>query len=404
MSAIARALCANSSSVCATASEHRRLVSPPLSLYIHIPYCVRKCPYCDFNSHAFDGAPPEDAYVAAVLRDLAFEAPLAEKRPIESVFFGGGTPSVFSPAAIGRILDVAAAQLKLDAAAEITLEANPGTVDQNRFAGYHAAGVNRLSLGVQSFDETSLKRLGRIHGRRESLQAVENARGAGIDNVNVDLMFALPGQDLTRAGADVRRACELGPSHISYYQLTLEPGTAFFHHPPSLPHDELAWRIQTRGQQILAAHGYAQYEVSAYAREGYACRHNLNYWHFGDYLGIGAGAHGKLTNAWAGTVIRRARVRLPKRFLQHAGEEGALAEVREITPQERVLEYVMNALRLRSGFNTTEFESRTGLPAATLDAALQRATNLGLVQCGAGRVLPSELGWRHLDTLIGLFV
>lgn len=403
MSAIAHAPCANSSNASAVTPEWGRLVEPPLYLYVHIPYCVRKCPYCDFNSHAFDGSPPESTYVAALLHDLSFEAPLARGRAIEGIFFGGGTPSVLSPAAIGRVLDTIAARLDVDAKAEITLEANPGTVDQNRFAGYRAAGVNRLSLGIQSFDDASLKRLGRIHGRREALQATECAQRAGFENINLDLMFALPGQDLPPARADVEQACELAPTHISYYQLTLEPGTAFFHRPPPLPEEDLAWRIQTEGQRILAAHGYAQYEVSAYAQEGGVCRHNLNYWRFGDYLGLGAGAHGKLTDARNRKIMRRARVRLPQRFLQHAGAESALAETRELTPQERTLEYAMNALRLRSGFDIAEFEARTGMPATSLDAPLGRAEAFGLAERRSGRVRATELGWHHLDTLVELF-
>ena len=405
MSATAHRRCAGSSSSCARAAEPGRLVAPPLCLYIHIPYCVRKCPYCDFNSHALDdGAAPEEDYAQALLRDLAFEAPLAHGRPVESIFFGGGTPSVLSPAAIGRILDAAAARLRLAPGVEITLEANPGTVDQARFAGYRTAGVNRLSLGIQSFDGASLRRLGRIHGRHEALAAIDSARRAGFDNINLDLMFALPGQDLAKARADIELACSLAPPHISYYQLTLEPGTAFFHRPPTLPGDELAWEMQQQGQALLAAHGYRQYEVSAYAVDGRQCHHNRNYWRFGDYLGVGAGAHGKLTEPDADRITRRARVRVPQRYLQHAGRDGVLAEQREVTRAERRLEFALNALRLRSGFDVQRFEAATGLPASAMDAALGRAAALGLVERRNGEVRASELGWRHLNTLIELFM
>lgn len=405
MSATAHRRCAGSSRSCASAAEPGRLVAPPLCLYIHIPYCVRKCPYCDFNSHALDdGTAPEDDYAQALLRDLAFEAPLARSRPVDSIFFGGGTPSVLSPAAIARIVDVAAARLRLAPGVEITLEANPGTVDQARFAGYRAAGVNRLSLGIQSFDDASLRRLGRIHGRREALAAVDSARRAGFDNINLDLMFALPGQDLAKARADVELACSLAPQHISYYQLTLEPGTAFFHRPPPLPGDELAWDMQLQGQALLAANGYRQYEVSAYAVDARQCHHNRNYWRFGDYLGVGAGAHGKLTEPEADRVMRRARVRLPRRYLQHAGGADVVAEQREVTRAERRLEFALNALRLRSGFDVPWFEAATGLAAASLDAPLERAASLGLIERENGEVRASELGWRHLNALIELFM
>ncbi|MBN8480319.1 MAG: radical SAM family heme chaperone HemW, partial [Xanthomonadales bacterium] len=288
------------------------MIAPPLSLYVHIPWCVKKCPYCDFNSHAVREGIPQEAYVDALLADL--DGDLADfgdaaRRPLASVFFGGGTPSLFSPAAIARILDGVAARLAIVPGAEVTLETNPGTVEHGRFAGYREAGVNRISFGVQSFDDAMLHRLGRIHSADEATRAFAEARAAGFDAINLDLMYALPRQDLAGALADLERAIALAPEHISHYQLTLEPNTLFAAKPPPLPDSDSAWDMQEHGQALLAAHGYAQYEVSAYARAGHRCAHNLNYWTFGDYLGIGAGAHAKLSDAATGTIRRRAKQR-----------------------------------------------------------------------------------------------
>ncbi len=378
----------------------------PLYLYIHIPFCVRKCPYCDFNSHAVEGRPPEDAYVDALLRDLAFAVEHApQRRPVEGVFFGGGTPSVFSAAAIARVLEAVDTHLALTPDAEITLEANPGTAEQARFSGYRDAGVNRLSLGIQSFDSGLLTRLGRIHDGDEAVRAVHWAHDAGFDNINLDLMFALPDQTLEQARADVEQACSLAPAHISYYQLTLEPGTAFFHQPPRLPEEDEAWRIQSEGQAILAARGYEQYEVSAYARGGRQCRHNLNYWRFGDYLAIGAGAHSKITTDEAtGNIVREARARLPRRYLQNAGSADVIAQRRSLDRDDRIAEFALNALRLREGFELNAFTRATGLAASELDAPLTRARQLGLIDEDGGRVRASDLGWRHLNTLVEQFL
>ena len=288
------------------------LSAPPLSLYIHIPWCIRKCPYCDFNSHRAEADLPERGYITARLDDLDVDRAGVQGRRIETIFLGGGTPSLFSAEAISQLLEGVRQRVVLAADAEITLEANPGTAEAGKFRGFRQAGVNRLSLGLQSFNDAQLQRLGRIHGRAEALRAVELARAAGIDNLNLDLMFGLPGQTAEEGLADIRTAIDLQPEHVSYYQLALEPNTVFHKYPPRLPEDEAIWSIQQAGQAMLAEQGYRQYEVSAYARPGRRCRHNLNYWHFGDYLGIGAGAHGKITRMHTGEIIRTAKIRHPQ--------------------------------------------------------------------------------------------
>ena len=374
----------------------------PLSLYVHFPWCVRKCPYCDFNSHALRGELPESEYVDALLRDLDFELAGSEARPVASVFFGGGTPSLFSPAAVGRVLEHAQRRLGFVADVEVTLEANPGTADAANFRGYRAAGVNRLSIGVQSLDAAQLKRLGRIHGPDEARRALDLARAAGFDNVNLDLMYALPEQTPDQARADLAAAIALAPEHLSYYQLTLEPNTEFHAHPPPLPDDDSAWTMQEQGQALLAAAGYAQYEVSAYARPGRRCRHNLNYWEFGDYLGIGAGAHGKRTRD--GRIERRARHKHPRTFVERAGGAGAVQETRVVAAADLPFEYAMNALRLNDGFDLPDFERRTGLPGATLEPALAQGAERGLVERDGARVRPSARGRALLNQLTGLFL
>jgi oxygen-independent coproporphyrinogen-3 oxidase len=380
----------------------------PLSLYLHFPWCVRKCPYCDFNSHPLRGAPgaaqiPEHGYVDALLRDLDFElAAEPESRAVQSIFMGGGTPSLFSGGAIAWLLEGVAARLHLAPDVEITLEANPGTVDAAHFREYRAAGVNRLSIGVQSFDAGLLGRLGRIHGREDAIEAVRVARAAGFDNVNLDLMFALPGQSLEQAQADVKTAVGLAPEHLSYYQLTLEPNTEFAARPPPLPDEDQAWAIQEQGQALLAAQGYAQYEVSAYARAGRQSRHNRNYWEFGDYLGIGAGAHGK--RSFAGHIERRARHKHPKTYLETAGSPAVLQEQRRLAQSELPFEYAMNALRLNEGFAPADFTARTGLPLAALEPALVRARSHGLIENVQGRVRATTLGRLHLNALLREFL
>lgn len=376
----------------------------PLSLYLHFPWCVRKCPYCDFNSHGLRGEIPEADYVAALIRDLEHElATQPETRPVSSIFMGGGTPSLFSGAAIAAVLEAFAARLRFAPDIEITLEANPGTVDAAHFRAYRAAGVNRLSIGVQSLNPAQLKRLGRIHGHDDAVDAVRIARAAGFDNLNLDLMFALPEQTPAEAEADLAEAIALAPEHLSYYQLTLEPNTEFAARPPALPDDDAAWTMQLAGQDRLAAAGYAQYEVSAYAQPGRQSRHNRNYWQFGDYLGIGAGAHGKRTRADGG-IVRRARHKLPRSYLAAAGTAAAIQDEREIGVAERPFEFAMNALRLNEGFDISQFETRTGLPFAAIAPIVARLQARGLIEYADGIVRASVLGRAHLNTLLGEFL
>ncbi|MDE3071779.1 MAG: radical SAM family heme chaperone HemW [Pseudomonadota bacterium] len=385
------------------------LLAPPLSLYVHMPWCVKKCPYCDFNSHGLRGAPPPYAdYIDALLADLDadigdFGAAL-ENRPIVSVFFGGGTPSLFKPELVARFLDGAGARLPFADGCEITLETNPGTVEHGRFDGYLAAGVNRLSLGVQSFDDDKLKRLGRIHSAAEAEAAVKSAQDAGYRNINLDLMYALPQQTSEGALADAERAIALEPAHISHYQLTLEPNTAFAANPPPLPDDDHAWAMQEACEQRLAAAGYGQYEISAYAQPGRRCAHNLNYWRFGDYLGIGAGAHGKLSDAGNGLVRRRWKVRHPRAYLPAAGAPARLGGDATIETTELPFEYMLNALRLVDGVPLAEFAERTGLPAANIAPALDRARQRGWLHDDPQRLRTTALGQRFLNDVIASFL
>ena len=348
------------------------LIPPPLALYVHLPWCVRKCPYCDFNSHAAKGALPFDDYVDALIRDLDADLPLVWGRVVHSVFFGGGTPSLFPPEAIDRFLQAAAARLRFAPNLEITLETNPGTAEHGRFDGYRAAGVNRLSFGVQSFDDAALQRLGRIHDSAEAERAIKLAQDAGYDNFNIDLMYALPEQTLAQAEHDLERAFALQPTHLSHYQLTLEPNTVFFARPPQgIPDDDDAWDMQEHCQRLLAAAGYAQYEVSAYARPGRQCAHNLNYWRFGDYLGIGAGAHGKISSGAEQQVLRRWKHKHPQSYLASAGSAAAIGGDEHVPAARLPFEYMLNLLRLHEGFRLSDFEACTGLPAQVQQFALQ---------------------------------
>jgi oxygen-independent coproporphyrinogen-3 oxidase len=383
------------------------LLNPPLSLYVHLPWCVRKCPYCDFNSHEYRGAgaPPFDAYVEALVADLEHDLPLAWGRTVHSVFFGGGTPSLFPPEAIDDFLQRASARLRIAPEAEITLETNPGTAEHGRFEGYRAAGVNRLSFGIQSFDDGCLQRLGRIHDSGEAVAAVRMARDAGFDDFNIDLMYALPGQDLAMAADDVRRAIALEPTHLSHYQLTLEPNTVFAARPPEgIPDHDAAFDIQEHCQAILADAGYAQYETSAYARPGRQCAHNLNYWRFGDYLGIGAGAHGKLTSPAEGTILRRWKVKHPTAWLAAAGRPEAIGGDEFLEPARRPFDYMLNALRLNEGFMLSAFEARTGVPRAAIAGELAEAFLRGWIDSDGERVVPTELGRRFANDAISLFL
>ena len=381
------------------------LTPPPLSLYVHVPWCVRKCPYCDFNSHEGRGELPFAAYVDALLADLDFDLPLVWGRTVQTVFFGGGTPSLMPPEFIDRFLQGASARLRFAPGCEITLETNPGTAEHGRFEAYRDAGVNRLSFGIQSFDDGCLQRLGRIHDSREAVAAVELARAAGFDNFNLDLMYALPGQSLAMAEDDVARAIELAPAHVSHYQLTLEPNTLFAARPPQgIPGHDEAWDMQERCQALLAAAGYAQYEVSAYARPGRQCAHNLNYWHFGDYLGIGAGAHGKLTLGAEQAILRRWKVKTPASYLAKAGSAAAIGGEERIAPDRRPFDYMLNALRLNEGFALAEFEARTGLSREAIAGELRQALDHGWITEADGHVLPTDLGRRFTNDVIGLFL
>ncbi|WP_407352578.1 radical SAM family heme chaperone HemW [Luteimonas sp. R10] len=381
------------------------LIPPPLSLYVHLPWCVRKCPYCDFNSHQARGALPFEGYVDALLADLDHDLPLAWGRTVHSVFFGGGTPSLFPAAAIDRFLQGASARLRFAPGLEITLEANPGTAEHGRFEDYRAAGVNRISFGIQSFDDGCLRRLGRIHDSAEAEAAVKLAQDAGFGNLNLDLMYALPGQSPAMAEYDVARAAALAPAHISHYQLTLEPNTVFAARPPQdLPDDDLAWDMQERCQALLAAAGYRQYEVSAYARAGRECAHNLNYWRFGDYLGIGAGAHGKLTLGSEQSILRRWKLKHPAAWLAAAGGATAIGGDERVAESRRPFEYMLNALRLLEGFRLDAFEARTGLPRAAIAEPLAMARARGWLEADEERILPTALGGRFGNDVIQLFL
>jgi oxygen-independent coproporphyrinogen-3 oxidase len=371
---------------------------PPLALYVHIPWCVRKCPYCDFNSHERAGELPEREYVGKLINDLENLLPAVWARRIVSVFIGGGTPSLFSPESIETLLSGVRARLPLEPAAEITLEANPGTVEAARFAGFRQAGVNRISVGVQSFDDRMLAALGRIHGADEARRAVAAALHS-FDNVNLDLMYGLPGQTLAMARSDIEQAVRLGVPHVSAYQLTIEPNTVFWSKPPQLPqHDESA-DMQLAVEDALCAAGYGHYETSAFARPGHRCRHNLNYWEFGDYLGIGAGAHGKMS--FPGRITRHSRIKQPREYLL---SKDSLIEDREVPANEVAFEFMLNALRLVEGFPITLFAERTGLPPATVEARLARAENQGLIERDWKRIRPTERGRHFLNELLQIFL
>ncbi len=372
----------------------------PLSAYLHLPWCVRKCPYCDFNSHA--GTPDEDAYVAALLRDIDFELSERTRWPtLRSIFIGGGTPSLFSSTALGRILDHLARRLRFAPDIEITIEANPGTVDAGHFAGYRAIGINRLSIGVQSLDNAMLRKLGRIHDAAAAREAFDIARRAGFDNINLDLMHGLPGQNLEQALLDLDQALAWQPEHLSWYQLTIEPNTAFGQRPPALPDDDACAMIEEAGFARLRAAGLRRYEVSAFARPGRRGRHNLNYWRFGDYLGLGAGAHGKLSRADG--IRRRARLRSPQRYMASAGSAAAIAREQWPSPQELISEFALNTLRIGGAFTRRRFELRTGLDASLLRPALAEAESLGLARWDGERLRLSPLGRRHLNRLLECF-
>lgn len=375
---------------------------PPLSLYVHIPWCVRKCPYCDFNSHAQRGEIPEVRYIDALARDLEQAVPSVWGREVTSIFLGGGTPSLFSPEGIDRLLVQCRTLLKVSPLAEINLEANPGTFEAARFQGYREAGVNRLSLGIQSFNPDHLKALGRIHDEKEAWAAAEQAV-ALFERVNLDLMYALPNQTLEQVRQDLEIAIALGPGHISAYHLTLEPNTPFAAAPPPLPDDDRAADMQVLVEEILGAAGYGHYETSAFARPGQQCRHNLNYWTFGDYLGIGAGAHGKLS--FHDRIERQARVKHPRAYMEGVEAGGGyVSEARTLDRGDRVFEFMMNALRLNEGFELALFTARTGMASSTLSKALDQAVAQGLVERDLHRVVPTQRGRRFLNDLLEVFL
>jgi oxygen-independent coproporphyrinogen-3 oxidase len=371
--------------------------SLPLALYAHFPWCVQKCPYCDFNSHTLREELPEQRYVDALIGDLQAQLPDVEPRPLTSIFLGGGTPSLFSPAAIGRVIEHARTALGFVDAIEITMEANPGTIERGKFAEYRGAGVTRVSLGAQSFDARQLKLLGRIHSADETRRAAEELHAAGLENFNLDLMYALPGQTAEEALADVRAALALAPSHLSQYHLTIEPGTLFAAAPPVQPADEIVEDMLDQSLSTLVAAGFEQYEVSGYARPGARCVHNLNYWEFGDYLGIGAGAHGKLSNSSKGFAVRTQQTREPRRYL--AADPRALVR-KTISVRDLPFEFAMNGFRLVEGFADDLFETRTGIPNAVLEDALSTLTARGLVERGQKRWRATPKGFRFLNEIL----
>ena len=377
---------------------------PPLSLYVHLPWCVRKCPYCDFNSHTAGDAAPKKRYIEALIADLDRETVCAAGRSLTSIFLGGGTPSLFLPEEIGRIIDGVRSRFTLADNLEVTMEANPGTVECGAPAGYLDAGVTRLSVGAQSFDDELLSTLGRIHSSADITRAVIDAKNAGFDNINIDLMHGLPGQDVERAMADVEAAIELHPAHISWYQLTLEPNTVFYARPPAnMPSDDRAYAIQEAGQLLLACHGYEQYEVSAYAQPDRQCRHNMNYWLFGDYLAVGAGAHGKLTTAEG--IYRYQKPANPLQYMM--GQEASDPEASQtlLADDEILFDFMLNALRLNAGFSEAMFTQRTGVVSAELMRASENARRRGLIERNNREIWrPTDLGARFLNDLQAEFI
>ncbi|ANJ67442.1 YggW family oxidoreductase [Halothiobacillus diazotrophicus] len=378
--------------------------NPPLALYIHLPWCMEKCPYCDFNSHGLKGqALPERDYIDALLRDIERELPLIWGRPIETIFIGGGTPSLFSPEGLDRLFSGLRALLDLRFCREVTLEVNPGTDMATRLSEYRSIGINRVSIGVQSFDDDSLRRLGRIHDHHAAIRTIEAAHDAGLDSFNIDLMFGLPHQSTEQAEDDIRQALDLEPPHLSWYQLTLEPNTPFAAHPPTLPEDDTMDAINERGLDRLVGAGFQQYEVSAYAQPGHACQHNLNYWQFGDYLGIGAGAHGKITLAGESRIERRVRTRHPSAYLAQAGSDAAIT-AHTVPSRELPFEFMLNALRLTEGFDVPLFTHRTGLPIKVISDTLHSLEQDELITWTMTHIRPTERGARYLNDLVLRFM
>ncbi len=377
---------------------------PHLSLYIHFPWCVQKCPYCDFNSHELKTTLDEKNYINALISDLEQELPLFWGRSISSIFMGGGTPSLFSPESIDQLLSALRARLTFAPDIEITMEANPGTVELEKFKEFNAAGINRLSIGIQSFNDDKLQKLGRIHGRKEAIRAAELAHDADFNSFNLDLMYGLPNQTLQQAIEDIETAIALEAKHLSHYQLTIEPNTFFHHQPPTTPDDDNLWEMQLACQDRLAKNSYAQYEISAYAKQDYQCQHNLNYWQFGDYLGIGAGAHGKLTNAAEQKITRSWKVKQPQDYLKNASAKKRISGQKILQRDDVSFEFMMNALRLNNGFKTEMFQHHTGLPISIVEKSLTQAEEKGWINWELKRIKPTDEGRQYLNYLLELFM
>ena len=377
---------------------------PPLALYIHFPWCVQKCPYCDFNSHELKKGLNEKEYINALISDLEQELPSFWGRSISSIFMGGGTPSLFSPESIDQLISALRARVTFAPNIEITMEANPGTVELGKFGEFRHAGINRLSIGIQSFNDEKLKSLGRIHGRKEAIRAAEQAHDAGFNSFNLDLMYGLPYQTLAQAVDDIETAIALEPKHLSHYQLTIEPNTFFHHHPPTTADDDNLWEMQLACQTSLAKNNYAQYEISAYAKEGAQCQHNLNYWQFGDYLGIGAGAHGKLTNAPEQKIHRSWKVKQPKDYLDNATTDKRISGEKLLSREDAAFEFMMNALRLNNGFETEIFQQHVGLPISVIEKQLKQAEEKEWISWDIKRIKPTKIGRQYLNNLLEIFM
>ena len=377
------------------------LTLPPLSLYVHIPWCIRKCPYCDFNSHTTDKTLPEEEYIQALINDMEAELTYAQHRKLSSIFFGGGTPSLFSAETIGRIIQAAKRRIGFEDNIEITLEANPGTFEQEKFSNFRDVGVNRLSIGIQSFNNHHLESLGRIHSAEQAIAAVHTARTAGFENINLDLMHGLPGQDITDAMTDLEQAIRLQPTHISWYQLTIEPNTVFYNKPPPLPTDIILESIQDRGQQLLLKSGYKQYEVSAYCKANKQSVHNINYWEFGDYLGIGAGAHGKITLPEENRIIRIQKTRKPEDYL--ARDNSYTSRCKNIPNEELALEFMMNSLRLNNGVDVSIFQDRTGIPLSDIKNKLNQLKEKDLIEKSNKKICTTKKGHQFLNSVLEIF-
>ena len=380
------------------------LKPPPLSLYVHMPWCVRKCPYCDFNSHQSPQNLPADEYIRALIADLEEDLPMVWGRPVGSIYFGGGTPSLFDADQISVFLSAVRARLDLRPDVEITLEANPGTIEHDSFSAYANAGINRVSLGVQSFDDDLLKRIGRIHGREEVEQSLVSLKAAGISNFNIDLMYALPGQSPPQSRCDIELAVAANPAHISFYQLTIEPNTTFASQPPPLPAEDIAWDMQQAGLELLEAAGFGQYEISAYAKPGLQSRHNMNYWRYGDFLAVGAGAHGKITLPAEDKLLRYAKHRQPKRYLKALQSQDWLAQSRELSREDRIFEFFLNQLRLKNGVYMDDFSARTGLDWQVVESRVQQALDQDLLEVSGKRLRPTGLGWKFVNDIQQLFL